>query len=201
MKNRLIGNKRGISKFLETRQQPLLLNLGSGPRGSKGANWVNVDGFEDQNVHFVIDFGRPLPFADQTFDAVFCEHVVEHFTFLDGQRLCAEVARILKPGGCFRVIVPDAERIMRCYFDEPEELISRRGGGEMTAIMAVNSYFRQGYEHQFLYDWPSMAKMLSSAGLDKVTRMQPSQTNSSLPIILDDPKYAWESLYVEARKS
>jgi predicted SAM-dependent methyltransferase len=200
LKNRLIGQRKRINAFLQTRQRPLLLNLGSGPRGSSESNWLNVDGFRDRNVHFVIDFGRPLPFADATFDGVFCEHVVEHFTLTEGQRLCAEVARVLKPGGWFRVIVPDAERIMRCYFDEPNELVSRRGGKEMTSVEAVNSYFRQGYEHQFLYDWKSLEKMLLAAEFSQVVRMQPRSTRSSLPITLDDPKYFWESLYAEALK-
>lgn len=199
LSNCLKGNTTRISAFLDTRQRPLMLNLGSGPRGLNDPNWVNVDGFADRNVHFVIDFSRPLPFADGTFDGVFCEHVVEHFSFVDGQRLCAEVARILKPGGCFRVIVPDAERIMRCYFEEPLELVGRRGG-DMTPMEAVNSYFRQGYEHQFLYDWISLERMLAGAGFGGVARMQPGQTSSSLPIAIDDSKYAWESLYAEAVK-
>src|SRR5262249_40918141 len=60
--------------------RPMYLNLGSGPRGIDDLHWINVDGYPDKNVDFLLDFTRPLPFADECHDGVFCEHVFEHFT-------------------------------------------------------------------------------------------------------------------------
>ena len=65
----------------------------------------------------------------------------------------------------------------------------------------VNVYFRQRYEHQFVYDWQTMEKMLSKAGFDVVCRSAFGQGRKCLPIVLDDKKYDWESLYVEALKA
>ena len=65
----------------------------------------------------------------------------------------------------------------------------------------VNLYFRQRYEHQFLYDWSTMEKMLLGAGFETVCRAAFGQGRHCLPVILDDEKYEWESLYVEAVKS
>ena len=62
-------------------------------------------------------------------------------------------------------------------------------------------YFRQRYEHQFVYDWPTMEKMLLRAGFAVVYRSAFGQGRHCLPIVLDDKKYEWESLYVEALKS
>lgn len=114
--------------------------------------------------------------------------------------MAAEVYRILRPGGCFRVIVPDGELILRRYFDAPSELIARRGTDGNTVMQVVNAYFRQRYEHQFLYDWPTMERMLRSAGFGQVVRASFGRSSFSEPLLLDDEKYAWESLYVEARK-
>ena len=141
--------RRRIHDLLASRATPLFLNLGSGPRGIDDAHWVNVDGFRDQNVHYLVDFGRPLPSRSESFDGVFCEHVIEHFSLGDGERLAREVHRILRPGGCFRVIVPDAELLLRRYFDAPNEMVSRRGTDGETPMEVVNLYFRQRYEHQF----------------------------------------------------
>jgi hypothetical protein len=64
----------------------------------------------------------------------------------------------------------------------------------------VNSFFRQRYEHQFLYDWPTMKKMLLAAGFDEVSRARFGVSVYLQPIALDDAKYELESLYVEALK-
>jgi predicted SAM-dependent methyltransferase len=193
--------KRRIRDFLSDSQRPLFLNLGSGPRGVGDARWLNVDGFRDQNVHYLVDFGRPLPFPRESFEGVFCEHVMEHFSLEDGQRLAREVYRVLRPGGCFRIVVPDAELLLQRYFDTPDEVVARRYAGDATPMEIVNLYFRQRYEHQFLYDWSTMKKMLLGAGFEMVSRAAFGKGCLCLPVILDDEKYEWESLYVEALKS
>jgi len=189
-----------IRKFLSTRERPMFLNLGSGPRGIDDPHWVNVDGFRDRNVHFLLDVSRRLPFADRCFDGVFCEHLLEHLSLEDGEILARELCRILGPGRCLRIVVPDAELIMRSYFDAPNELVAWRGCAKKTPMEVVNSYFRQRYEHQFLYDWTIMEKMLYRAGFNKILRVSFKRAEMCQPIMLDDQKYEWESLYVEAQK-
>jgi predicted SAM-dependent methyltransferase len=191
-----------IRNALVSQQRPLFLNLGSGPRGVDDDHWVNVDGFWDNNVHYRVDFGQPLPFPNESFDGVFCEHVLEHFSLADGERIAREVHRVLGLGGCFRVIVPDAELVLRRYFDAPNEIVNRRGSsGTETPMEIVNLYFRQRYEHQFLYDWPTIEKMLLRAGFAVVGRSAFGQGRHCTSVVQDDEKYEWESLYVEAIKS
>lgn len=76
--NEMTGQKRRIQRTLSARHRPLYLNLGSGPRGWAGERWINVDGFMDSNVDFLLDLGRPTPFPNFAFDGVFTEHVLEH---------------------------------------------------------------------------------------------------------------------------
>lgn len=199
--NKLSCQKTRIRRALANRQVPLYLNLGSGPRGVDDCRWVNVDGFRDRNVHYLIDFSRSLPFPNESFDGVFCEHVIEHFSLADGEKIAREVHRVLRAGGCFRVIVPDAEMVLRRYCDAPDEIVAWRGAGTETPMEIVNVYFRQRYEHQFVYDWQTMEKMLSRAGFVVVCRSAFGHGRECPPIVLDDQKYDWESLYVEALKS
>lgn len=181
-------------------KRPLYLNLGSGPRGLKDPRWFNVDGYPDANVQHCMDFNRPFPFLANSFDGIFCEHVFEHFDLEHGLPLFQECLRILRPGGCIRIIVPDGEKIMRTYFDDPADLVRRRKSQTNCAMEAVNSYFRQRYEHQCLYDWPLLEHQLRQAGYDPVLRVAYKQGQVSKAILLDDQKYEWESLYVEASK-
>lgn len=198
--NAITSQRRRIRDFLASGQKPLFLNLGSGPRGVDDGHWVNVDGFRDRCVHFLLDFGRPLPFPDDSFDGVFCEHVMEHFSLEDGKRLAREAHRVLRLGGCLRVVVPDAELLLQRYFDAPQEILRRRCADAVTPMEAVNLYFRQRYEHQFLYDWRTMEKMLLGAGFEVVSRSGFGEGRHCPSLVLDDEKYEWESLYVEALK-
>ena len=199
-KNLITFQRARIIRFLRQRETPTFLNLGSGPRGLTDPNWINVDGFRDRNVHFLIDFRRPLPFPDACFSGVFCEHVLEHFTLGDGEKLMREVRRVLVDGGVVRLVVPDAERIIKTYCENPDELASRRGEANVLAMVVVNSYFRQRYEHQFLYDWKSLEQMLRRAGFQRIIRSASGERGRLPAIVLDDPKYAWESLYAEAER-
>jgi hypothetical protein len=56
-----------------------------------------------------------IPFSDNSFDAVYHSHVLEHFNKIDGENLIKECFRVLKPGGVLRVAVPDLEQIAIKY--------------------------------------------------------------------------------------
>lgn len=74
VRNALTFQRHRIRNFLCNSETPLLLDLGSGPRGISDSHWVNVDGYRDTNVHYLADFRGPLPFRSESFNAssVFC---------------------------------------------------------------------------------------------------------------------------------
>ncbi len=63
------------------------------------------------------DIRRPLPFRDDTFDAAFALHIIEHLTPEEANSFVAEVFRVLQPGGIFRVSTPDLESIVNAYLE------------------------------------------------------------------------------------
>lgn len=192
--------RRGGQALLEGRTRPVYLNLGSGPRGLDDPGWINVDGYADTNVDLCVDLNSGLPFPPETFAGIFCEHVFEHFDLEHGLALFRECYRVLQPGGGMRIIVPDGEKIMRTYFEAPADLVSRRQSESGCAMEAVNSYFRQRYEHQCLYDRALLSHQLKRAGFEKITPMS-YKAGMSEDLLLDDAKYEWESVYVEAIKA
>ena len=58
---------------------------------------------------------RGLPVASASADAVYASHVLEHLSRADVTRALANTYRILKPGGVFRMVVPDLEWRAREY--------------------------------------------------------------------------------------
>lgn len=51
------------------------------------------------DISYQVGMGEALPFADSSFDLVYCCDVLEHVADLD--RVIAESARVLKPGGVY----------------------------------------------------------------------------------------------------
>ncbi len=200
--NRLAGTSRKIKAHVNAMPTPRYLNLGSGPRGLVDPHWLNIDGFIDTNVHYRLDFSRTWPIPDGSMDGVFCEHVLEHFTLEDGMALLKQCHRILKPGGSVRFIMPNAEIIIRNYLDSPATLVEKRQPASGTAMEAVNSWFRQRYEHQCLYDWQLADYAFKQAGFAEVVNSVYGQSKLvPSALLIDDSKYAWESLYIDARKA
>lgn len=68
---------------------------------------VNIDpGIEPTHI---VQPGQPLPFADNSFDAVICLNTLEHI--YDSAAVVAELHRVLRPGGALHVTVPFMFRI------------------------------------------------------------------------------------------
>jgi predicted SAM-dependent methyltransferase len=200
MRSALKRTRSRIAARISHSPHPLYLNLGSGPRGIASPHWINVDGFPDKNVQYLVDLSRPLPIPDGSFAGVFSEHVQEHFSLEDGIALIRECHRILAPGGHLRLIMPDGEKLMRTYFDDPRSLLARRPAPSGQPMESINNYFRQRYEHQCLYDFALAKFALETSGFTGVTQSSYGEGVCPKEMILDDSKYAWESLYVDAVK-
>jgi SAM-dependent methyltransferase len=79
-----------------------MLNVGSGPTNVH-PNCLNVDFYPFPNVD-VIANAEHLPFADQSFDVVCSDQLLEHVA--DPARVISEMLRVLKLGGWMYVGVP-----------------------------------------------------------------------------------------------
>ena len=90
-----------------------LLNIGCGT--CFHPSWTNLDLVAQAPGIIEHDLCRGLPFSDESYDAVYHSHVLEHLAPCDGQALLQECFRVLQPGGVIRVVVPDLEAIARTY--------------------------------------------------------------------------------------
>ena len=95
--------ERELRAYLATHPSPKL-NIGCA--GNLLEGWLNTDITPGRNTSF-LDAGQRFPYPTNTFEAVLCEHMIEHVHKLLGRRLLSETFRVLKPGAKFRVITPD----------------------------------------------------------------------------------------------
>lgn len=117
-----------------------LLNFGCGT--AVHPDWVNLDSSTDLPGVIRHDLRRGLPFPDESFDAVYGSHVLEHLEPDAAMQLLRECHRVLRPGGIVRIVVPDLEAIARRYL----ETMTAAAGGD------VHAAFRYDWAMLELYD-------------------------------------------------
>ena len=93
-----------------------LLNVGCGNHFHPA--WTNLDLISESLDVIAYDITTGLPFSDNSFDAVYHSHVLEHLHPNHGIELIRECLRVLKPGGIARIVVPDLEKIAMLYLEK-----------------------------------------------------------------------------------
>lgn len=112
-----------------------------------------------------LDLTKPFPFADQSVEAIFSSHVLEHLFMDEVESLIPEFKRVLKPGGICRVVVPDLEKIVKKYdADDPREFLSDMF--EVSKRGEVKNSHHCGFTGKFL------TKLFSEAGFSKCSVLQ-----------------------------
>jgi len=183
---------------------PICIQLGSGQNLFSG--WINVDSHTDADLE--LDMRGPLPFKENQVQYIYTEHFLDHLDYPNGVRnTLRECHRVLKQGGIIRIVVHDADRILRAYVTHDDEfflsagLIDQNEHEPPSRIEAVNHIFRFNGFHQFIFDFETLQGALLQAGFRSVIR---SACNQSAHLELNrdrDTKDRFvQSLYIEAEK-
>jgi ubiquinone/menaquinone biosynthesis C-methylase UbiE len=69
------------------------------------------------NLRFAVGDAMALPYPEQSFDLVVCNHVYEHVP--DTPRMFSEIRRVLKPGGICYLAAGNRLKIMEDHFHLP----------------------------------------------------------------------------------
>jgi predicted SAM-dependent methyltransferase len=192
-------------------QADLKLQLGCGANVLPG--WINTDVMPAGGVDH-LDFTKPLPCADNSIAAIFCEHTIEHITKTDALRLLKEIFRILKRGAYLRIVTPSLENFCRFVLEPNTEAatkyldFSRRYSKNPNASMsdAINRIFYE-HGHRHIYSITELGKMLGDVGFAPVLGMAAGSYH--FPVfhgvdghgkVIGEDINAIEAFAVEARK-
>lgn len=167
------------------------LHLGCGWNMLPG--WINID-LVGGRTDLVWDLRKPLPFAPNSVDAVFLEHVFEHMTYSETLTVLGHLKACLKPGAALRVGVPDAGMYAKWYASDPESLRVERWG-RPTAMLALREVFQE-HAHVAAYDAETLILVLEAGGFPgaEVTEAGTSRLLDKAP---DMPERWAETVYVE----
>lgn len=137
-----------------------------------------------------LDVTKRFPYGDNQFEAAFCSHLLEHLYPEDAYNCTVEVYRALKPGGIFRIVVPDLDRMIEDY----NALAANRW---METFLEVKQS-RIKNRHQWMYNEHSLSELLLRAGFQTVKRCAFQQGNCPDIELLDNRP---SSLFMEGYKS
>lgn len=127
------------------------------------------------------DIVTGLPIADQSVQGVYASHVLEHLPYADFWSALDHTFRMLRPGGIFRLVVPDlqarAERYLHDVVLEGSEasawFMRASGLGREDGLRGVGPRLRQMFgrsAHLWMWDEKSLAAALGKAGFTEIRR-------------------------------
>ena len=98
------------------------LNIGSGEAWTHWF-WQGIDQMDGS----YLDKNSVLPYGSNTIDTVYSSHFFEHVDDVTASNIFGEVYRVLKPGGIFRILLPDFEQIKNCLVNNDKLLFEKIG--------------------------------------------------------------------------
>ncbi|MBX9693391.1 MAG: methyltransferase domain-containing protein [Cyanobacteria bacterium] len=151
--------------------------------------WLNTDKYfhaiRDRDLVFM-DVTEPFPLPDCSVDYIFSEHVVEHITYDQCDKLIRECFRVLKPDGRIRISTPDLQSLFALYTDRKTETLKKyietaiqssgyKCPSERECFAFNNLFYNHG--HRFIFDEPTLTDLLQAAGFSQITRHMPGQSD------------------------
>lgn len=165
---RMLQSRRQVRALLDGGRE-VKLDLGGGYSAGRNG-WINVDVSAEADLFW--DLRHGIPFPDGTVDRLYSSHLFEHLTYGQGQALLAECMRVLKAGGSFSIVVPNARMYIEAYMgaqDLPDEYFGWSPAfNGTTGIDAVNYVAYMAGEHQYMFDQENLLHILAAAGFTDV---------------------------------
>lgn len=158
------------------------------------------------------DILKGLPnIKENSCEAVFCSHVLEHLHFYDLQTALKNTHKILKNGGTFRCVVPDMEFFVNHYIENKKKAdktaCHRLVLGTLMAYDSPPKSFSQkiskifgNSKHLWNYDFDSLALELEKAGFKDIRRAEFNDSNNKDFMTVEDYDRFHLSLAIECKK-
>ena len=154
------------------------------------------------------DVLKGLPLKDGEVDNLYCSHVLEHLSHDDFHLALAESYRILKPGGEFRIVMPDLRAYVKNYLESTSDTASvafirqsmlgveKRPRGLFSKL--IDSY--GNHQHLWLWDEKGTINSLKEAGFKSAESYEFNKTESSAFAEVQDESRFYSAVSVRCSK-
>lgn len=188
----LIRRSSQIKRYLDSRGDFSALQIGAGPH-HKLPGWLKTD-LDPSWTTVYLDATKRFPFADDTFDYIVAEHIIEHISYEEALRMVRECYRVLRKCGVVRISTPDIKlthRLMQCPLTpELQRYVlwsNQRYGFTDNPNSAIHTVNRLHHEwgHRFLYDANTLTDVFRRSGFTEIAECTPEMSDRAVLINID----------------
>jgi predicted SAM-dependent methyltransferase len=146
------------------------LNVGCGDHPLQG--WTNGDVCRLWPPIIYLDARHPFPFADNEWDRIFSEHMIEHITFDEGLNMLSECYRTLKPRGRIRISTPNLAFLTEMFYSPKKfhdyiDWAAKVMGHPATPEAVINNFVR-AWGHQFIWSDYLLRREMKNIGFTDI---------------------------------
>jgi len=175
--------------FRAPRSGVVRVHLGPGQRDYL-PDWVNVDAnMFTAKCDLWANLADGLPFPDGTVDAIYSHHVIEHLPDLGFH--FAEMFRVLKPGGVFRIGGPNGDAAIRKYVAGDHGWFSDFPTNRKSVGGRFENFIFCRREHLTILTPSFLEELAIGAGFHDF-QTAPANTRTQYPELFDSPVLALE---------
>ena len=153
------------------------INYGCGTNLLEGYLNIDCDRHRGALRH---DATQPLPLADESVEAIFSEHMIEHLALPDVLTFLAECHRLLRRDAPIRIATPDLARFVGFLSSSDQEelenytkFIAGRHPEIPASLLEPQLFLNQimsGHGHKCVFDFAFLSEVLSHCGFTDITR-------------------------------
>jgi len=124
------------------------------------------------------DIVKGLPVPDKSCSGIYCSHVLEHLSLEDFRTAIRNTYRLIKPGGIFRLVLPDLEYHVNKYLRDSKDdsaltFLRETSLGRERRPRGVKSFFLDwmgNSQHLWMWDFKSLNTELERIGFVSIRR-------------------------------
>ena len=158
------------------------------------------------------DITKGLPnVKENSADGIYCSHVLEHLAYDEMIKAIDNTYLMLKPGGTFRLVMPDLENLISSYIsrknnnDHEAAIVFMRntGMGLVKREKGIKAIFAEVFgnsRHQWLWDYESTKKVLENAGFRNIRKCKFNDSKDKLFALVENPQRFNGALCLEVIK-
>jgi SAM-dependent methyltransferase len=163
------------------------------------------------NVRFG-NIAKGLPnVPDNSCDGVYCSHVLEHLALSDFRKALQNTYRMMRPGGVFRLVVPDLEYYARQYITRLENGYNDASItfgrdtllGQEDRPTSLKGYLESVFgvsHHRWMWDFASLSKELTATGFQQIRRCAFNDSPDEMFQLVEAPDRFENCLAIECVK-